>query len=53
LEQEIKWSRAGMNLILHRSDIALFRQGLNEDITALRNATGDKAIAQSPKDIII
>ena len=53
LEQEIKWSKAGMNLILHRSDVTLFRRGLHENLTAIRSAVGNGEATQTPKDIII
>jgi 4-hydroxy-2-oxoheptanedioate aldolase len=35
-ELQIKWARAGANIIMHSSDIALFRQKLKEDISAIR-----------------
>lgn len=38
---QIKWAGAGANIILHSSDLALFRQRLKEDITAIRNALND------------
>ncbi len=53
IEQEIKWRKAGMNLILHRSDVTLFRQGLHDNLAAIRQATGETAGAPTPKEIII
>jgi len=38
---QIKWAKAGANIILHSSDFALFRQRLKEDITAIRHALND------------
>lgn len=38
LEQEIAWSRAGGNLVMHASDIALFGRTLKSDIEHLRKA---------------
>ena len=35
---QIKWAKAGANIIMHSSDIALFQQRLKEDITAIRLA---------------
>ncbi len=35
-ELQIKWAKVGANIILHSSDIALFRQRLEEDIAAIR-----------------
>jgi 2-keto-3-deoxy-L-rhamnonate aldolase RhmA len=43
VEHEIKWGKAGLNLILHLSDIALFRRALEEDLTRLRRGLGDDA----------
>ena len=40
---QIKWAKAGANIILHSSDIALFQQRLKEDITAIRHALNDEA----------
>ena len=41
-ELQIKWAKAGANIIMHSSDIALFQQRLKEDITAIRSALGEK-----------
>jgi len=38
LEQEKKWSALGMNLVLHRSDITLFRTALQTNLKVLRDA---------------
>jgi 4-hydroxy-2-oxoheptanedioate aldolase len=40
-ELQIKWAKAGANIILHSFDIALFEQRLKDDITTIRNALGD------------
>jgi 2-keto-3-deoxy-L-rhamnonate aldolase RhmA len=53
LEQEIKWRRAGLNLILHRSDVTLFRRGLHDNLTAIRRAVGDGKVTQAPTEILI
>lgn len=37
-ELQIKWAKAGANIILHSSDLALFRQRLTEDISAIRRS---------------
>jgi 4-hydroxy-2-oxoheptanedioate aldolase len=37
-ELQIKWAKAGANIIIHSSDIALFQQRLKGDITAIRSA---------------
>jgi 2-keto-3-deoxy-L-rhamnonate aldolase RhmA len=53
LAQETRWARAGLNLILHRSDVGLFRRGLHENLSALRNALDEDALAGAPKEMII
>ena len=40
-ELQIKWAKAGANIIMHSSDMALFQQRLKEDITAIRHALGE------------
>lgn len=37
-ELQIKWAKAGANIIMHSSDIALFQQRLKEDVTAIRSS---------------
>jgi 4-hydroxy-2-oxoheptanedioate aldolase len=41
-ELQIKWIKAGANIIMHSSDIALFQQRLKEDITAIRRALSEE-----------
>ena len=41
-ELQIKWARAGANIILHSFDLTLFEQKLREDITAIRHALGEE-----------
>lgn len=40
---QIKWAKRGLNIILHSSDIRLFQQGLQRDLTAIRQALGDES----------
>ena len=42
VEQEIRWSREGMNFIMHRTDFTLFRRGLNDNLNAIRSALGQE-----------
>jgi 4-hydroxy-2-oxoheptanedioate aldolase len=37
-ELQIKWAKAGANIIMHSSDFALFQQRLKDDFTAIRRA---------------
>jgi len=53
LAQEVRWGRAGLNLILHLSDVTLFRRGLHESLSALRGAFDEDASKGLLKDIII
>ena len=39
---QIKWAKAGANIIMHSSDFALFQQRLKEDITEIRSALGEQ-----------
>lgn len=53
-EHQIKWAKAGANIILHSSDIALFRQRLKDDITEIRLALGEEeGEIKEEKDILI
>ncbi len=42
VELQIKWAKAGANIIIHSSDITLFQQRLKEDITDIRRALGEE-----------
>lgn len=53
-ELQIKWAKAGANIILHSSDIALFQQRLKADIKEIRRALGQKENEmKDKKDTII
>ena len=41
-ELQIKWAKAGANIILHSFDITLFQHILKEDITAIHRALGEE-----------
>ena len=41
-ELQIKWAKAGANIIMHSSDMALFQQRLTEDLTAIRRHFGEQ-----------
>ncbi len=38
---QIKWAKRGLNIILHSSDLFLFQQCLEKDITTIRGTLGD------------
>jgi 4-hydroxy-2-oxoheptanedioate aldolase len=53
-ELQIQWAKAGANIIMHSSDVALFKQRLSEDIAAIRNALqDDDNTREKEKDTII
>ncbi|MCP4261976.1 MAG: aldolase [Planctomycetes bacterium] len=53
-EIQIKWAKAGANIIMHSSDIALFQQRLKQDLTDIRCALGEEDNdSKNEKDIII
>jgi len=53
-ELQIKWAKAGANIIIHSSDIALFQQRLKGDITAIRSALREEdSTIREEKDITI
>lgn len=41
IDREIEWSKAGANLIMHSSDLAIFRETLKQELQQLRTALGD------------
>jgi 4-hydroxy-2-oxoheptanedioate aldolase len=50
IDQEIEWSRAGGNLIMHSSDLALFSQSLKRDLAQIRSALGDSPVPPDSRD---
>jgi 4-hydroxy-2-oxoheptanedioate aldolase len=46
-ELELAWARAGGNLVMHSSDLALFGRGLKADLAMLRSALEGTAAAKS------
>lgn len=53
-ELQIQWAKAGANIIMHSSDIALFKQRLSEDLAVIRNALqDDDTTKEKEKDTIV
>ena len=51
---QIKWAKAGANIIIHSSDIALFQQRLKADIEKIRQALSEEDSGiKDKKDVII
>jgi 2-keto-3-deoxy-L-rhamnonate aldolase RhmA len=49
-ELQIKWAKAGANIIMHSSDIALFQQRLKDDFTEIRRALKDEVSPAAEQD---
>jgi 4-hydroxy-2-oxoheptanedioate aldolase len=49
-ELQIKWTKAGANIIMHSSDIALFQQRLTDDFTAIRRALREEVDTTRTED---
>lgn len=52
IDQEIRYAKAGLNMILRLIDMTLFQRALNEDLTKLRQALGDAGPAENLGDIV-
>lgn len=52
-ERQIRWMKEGVNIIIHSSDMALFSQRLNEDISKIRKAAGENQVSSGDEKIII
>lgn len=53
IELDIKYAKAGINLILRLADIALFRNALYEDLMKIREGLGEDITSGEQRDIII
>lgn len=42
-ERQVKWIKEGVNIVVHSTDLTLFSQKLNADISAIKKAVGDTA----------
>ena len=51
--QQVKWARKGVNIILHSSDMALFKKTLNNEISAIKTELGDDSEASGSDSITI
>ncbi len=52
-EQQIKWANAGVNIILHSSDISLFGKILKKEINQIRSELHDEQYANDSNSMII
>lgn len=53
VEQDIKWGKAGLNMILRLADMTLFSKSLQADLNRIREAVGDKVSPGQSRDIAI
>jgi len=51
-ERQVKWKKAGANIIIHSSDIAIFSQKLASDIQLIRKSRGNENLKDAEKIII-
>ena len=52
-DRQIKWMAEGANIIMHSSDMLLFRQKLEEDMLKIKKAAGDEHITSEDADLAI
>jgi len=53
IEQEIRYAKAGLNMILRLIDMTLFRRALHEDLSKIRAGVGDGISTEELGDIVI
>jgi 4-hydroxy-2-oxoheptanedioate aldolase len=53
IEDELRWVKAGANLIVHSGDIALFADALRADLKRFRDECGDEVGSAEEKELII
>jgi len=52
-DQQIKWIKEGLNIVLHGSDMGMFKQKLNEDIARIKKSTGEAVAAGDGDEMAI
>jgi 2-keto-3-deoxy-L-rhamnonate aldolase RhmA len=53
IEDELRWVKAGANLIVHSGDIALFSDALRADLKRFRDECGDGTAVVEKKELIV
>lgn len=51
-DRQVKWIKAGANIVVHSSDIAIFSQKLAADIQLIRKSEGEESVASREKIVI-
>lgn len=52
-ERQIKWIQEGANIVMHSSDMSLFRLKMNEDFNKIKKAVGDDISRGESPDLAI
>ncbi|NOY58495.1 MAG: aldolase [Calditrichaeota bacterium] len=50
---QVRWAKAGVNIIMHSSDISIFSQALQRDIAEIRRALGEDGFEAGEKGRVI
>ncbi len=53
IEDELRWVKAGANLIVHSGDITLFADALRADLKRFREEFGDRLVDREEKELIV
>jgi 4-hydroxy-2-oxoheptanedioate aldolase len=53
IEDELRWVKAGANLIVHSGDITLFADALRADLKRFREECGDSVFDRGEKELIV
>ncbi len=52
-ERQVKWMKEGANIVVHSSDISLFRQRLKEDMEHIKTAAGDTTLTGDLSELVV
>lgn len=52
-ERQVKWMKEGANIVVHSSDISLFRQRLKQDLQLIKTAAGDMPLTGDHKELVV
>lgn len=52
-ERQVKWMQEGANIVVHSSDISLFRQRLQQDLQWIKSAAGDISLTGDQQELVV
>ncbi len=52
-ERQVKWMKEGANIVVHSSDISLFRQRLKQDLQLIKTAAGDTPLTGDHRELVV